>query len=288
MKNLTIKKILTVALSATLLAGLLTGCQKADADKGAADIGKTKIYAVTGASPRPFSYYGDDNSLVGHNIELTEAIFEKLPQYELVWEVTDFPSIFAGLDSDKYQLGVNNFGMNEERKEKYLFTSPTFANELIVVANKDIDLGEITDYPDLAGKTFIGQAGVFQTTLVENYNNEHPDAQITIEYTDADLNIQLDKVASGAVDFTTIDAPMYYGYYQPEFNYDLNTSSLAGHTSTDGLFSYLIVSKGNEQLVDEINAAWYEVVKEGKSKEICEKYFTKDYSPALEDLAQPK
>ena len=125
MKNRTLTKIITGALSTILSAGILVGCtaqaapaeavseetvvvetsETTDVTEPAAEV--RTIYAVTGASPRPFTYYGDDNELTGQNIELVTAIFDKLPQYELVWEVTDFPSIFAGLDSDKYQLGVN-------------------------------------------------------------------------------------------------------------------------------------------------------------------------------------
>ncbi|MBO5153382.1 MAG: transporter substrate-binding domain-containing protein [Eubacterium sp.] len=297
MRRKTVNKLVAAVAVVTLTVSGLTGCGGADkaqadaaqnTDDTAQEAGSdvTVIHAVTGADPRPFAYYADDSNtdLAGHNIELVEAIFDKLPQYQLEWEVTDFPSIFAGLDSDKYQLGVNNFGMNDERKEKYLFTYPIFSNELIVIANKDIDLGEVTDYSDLAGYTFIGQAAVNQTTMVENYNEENPDAQITIQYTEEDLNMQLQDVESGKVDFTTMDAPMFYGYYNKEFGYDVNTSVLKGYSTADGLFSYLLVSKGNEQLVEDINAALKEVIADGTSKKICETYFEGDYSPALEDL----
>lgn len=244
------------------------------------------IVAVTGASPRPFTYYDDNNELVGQNIELVNAIFEKLPQYDLKWEVTDFQSIFAGLDSDRYQLGVNNFGMNDERKEKYLFTDPVFANQLIIVSGKDVDLpeGEELDYSDLAGLEFVGQAAVNQTTNVENYNDANPDNPITLTYTEEDLANQLQAIQDGKYDFTTIDAPMYYGYYQPEFGLDLKVNFLKGYGTNDGLFSYFLVSKGNEQLVADINKALYEVVTEGKSKELNEKYFGSDYTRSTDVL----
>lgn len=285
MKKGNVRKLLTGILVFILTLAGLSGCAKsggAESNAGTTEEEVTVVYAVTSASPRPFSFYDDDNNLAGHNIELVEAIFDKLPQYELRWEVTDFTSIFAGLDSDKYQLGVNNFGVNDERKEKYIFTDPIFANELIVVANKNIDLGSVTSYADLAGYTYIGSTGINQTTNVENYNDENPDNPINIVYTEEDLNIQLSDVESGKYDFTTIDAPMFYGYYQPEFGYDVNISKLDGYTTSDGLYSYLLVSKGNEQLAEDINAALKEVIKEGISKEINEKYFFSDYSPSYE------
>lgn len=299
MKRRSLAKAITAVLSSVVLLGTLAGCAKAPAttvEDGAqtqtaasevvADVSEPtevrKIYAVTGASPRPFTYYGDDDQLTGQNIDLVNAVFEKLPQYELIWEVTDFPSIFAGLDSDKYQLGVNNFAKNAEREEKYIFTDPIFSNAYIVVANKDVDLPDDVSVEDLAGLKFVGQSAVNVTTLIENYNDENPDNPIEIAYTEEDLNIQLTDIESGKYDFTIIDKPMYFGFYQPEFGFDLHAISLAGYGVGEGMDSYLIVSKTeeNQQLVEDINKALREVIEEGTSKELNIKYFGDDYSPS--------
>ncbi len=310
MLNKKINKLITTVLGAALIGASFTGCGKvsnttnieattvsvesaSNSESGSVEnevaevtneVEVRKIYAVTGASPRPFTYYGDDDQVIGQNIELVEAVFEKLPQYELVWEVTDFPSIFAGLDSDKYQLGVNNFAKNPEREEKYYFTDPIFSNAYIVVANKDVELPDSLSVEDLGGLKFVGQAAVNVTTLIENYNDTDPEKPIEINYTEEDLNIQLNDIQSGKYDFTIIDKPMYFGYYQPEFGYDLHAIALAGYGVGEGMDSYLIVSRTeeNKQLVEDINKALREVIEEGKSKEINLKYFGDDYSPSYE------
>ena len=310
MLNKKINKLITTVLGAALIGASLTGCEKvnnttnieattvnveaaSNSESGSVEnevaevtneVEVRKIYAVTGASPRPFTYYGDDDQVIGQNIELVEAVFEKLPQYELVWEVTDFPSIFAGLDSDKYQLGVNNFAKNPEREEKYYFTDPIFSNAYIVVANKDVELPDSLSVEDLGGLKFVGQAAVNVTTLIENYNDTDPEKPVEINYTEEDLNIQLNDIQSGKYDFTIIDKPMYFGYYQPEFGYDLHAIALAGYGVGEGMDSYLIVSRTeeNKQLVEDINKALREVIEEGKSKEINLKYFGDDYSPSYE------
>lgn len=279
----------SVLISFVLLAGILIGCgsfSSVQASSGNAESADEvrRIYAVTGASPRPFIYYDDDNQLTGQNYELVNAVFEKLPQYELIWEITDFPSIFAGLDSDKYQLGVNNFAKNAEREEKYLFTDPIFSNAYIVVANKDLDLPDSLSVEDLGGLNFIGQAAVNVTTLVENYNDTDPAEPVVINYTEEDLNIQLNDIQSGKYDFTIIDKPMYFGFYQPEFGLDLHAIELKGYGVDQGMDSYLIVSRTeeNEQLVEDINRALREVIEEGTSTQLNEKYFGDDFSPSYE------
>jgi polar amino acid transport system substrate-binding protein len=309
MKNKYLKRLASVLVVTALAIGTLTGCASknsettntgsdtasgtdttagteetsgsgqaaGDTDTGSTDsTEKITIYAATGGAPRPFVYLDDNGDPTGHNIDLIKAIFAKLPQYDLQIQVTEFPSIFAGLDSDKYQIGVNNFGMNEERKEKYIFTDAIFSNERSIVATKSIDLSNVNSLADLAGKKFIGEAGVNQTTVVEKYNEANPDKQIEINYTEADLTVQLQDIQAGKYDFTLIDTPMYYGYFQPEFNLDLSEKVLASDEHED---SYLIVSKGHEQLAEDINAALKELVDDGTTKEINEKYFGKDYTP---------
>ena len=182
------QKLATTFLVATLTAGALAGCgqkvdntasENNDATKEVQEESKaedandatqdstevTTIYAATGGSPKPFTFVDDSNELTGHNIELIKAVFDKLPQYKLEIEVTDFPSIFAGLDSDRYQIGVNNFAMNEERKEKYLFSDPIFANQYVAIFAKDSDKAEsVETWDDLAGLKTISQAGINITT----------------------------------------------------------------------------------------------------------------------------
>ena len=318
MKNKFVKRLAAGIFAAVLMAGALAGCgskaaestpsqdeaveettvqetaepeapeeaQTQEAGTDAAAEGEvTTVYAATGGSPKPFTFVDDSNELTGHNIELIKAVFDKLPQYELEIEVTDFASIFAGLDSDRYQIGVNNFAKNEQRKEKYLFTDPIFANEYVAIFAKDNKKAEtIESWDDLAGLKTISQAGINITTALENYNTANPDNPIVIEYSESDLVLQIQDVEAGKYDFVLMDKPMFE-YYQNEFNFNVTGITISNDVSKDLMeepYSYLIVSAGNEQLVEDINKALKEVIEEGTSKEINEKWFGSDYSPSYE------
>lgn len=285
MKIKTINKVLLGALSLLFVIGGLTGCQsKADDSSASEDSEVITIYAATGGSPKPFAYVDEDDNLVGHNIELLEAIFEKLPQYKLEIETTDFTSIFAGLDSDRYQIGVNNFAKNEERQEKYLFSDSIFSNQYVaIVAPGSTEFDTVERLADFAGKSFIGSTAVNSTTAVENYNAANPDDEINITYTEEDLVKQIQDVEDGKYDFLIIDKPMYESYNK-EYNFNLKELELSSTVSTSVMeepYSYLLIAKGNEQLVEEINKALKEVIEEGTSKKINEKYFGEDYTPEI-------
>jgi polar amino acid transport system substrate-binding protein len=254
-------------------------------EAGTAEAAPLVVYAATGGMPRPFTYVDDSGKLVGHNIELIQAIFARLPQYKLELEVTDFPSIFAGLDAGRYQIGVNNFAENEERKQKYIFSDPIFKNRYVaaVAASNTALSSQVKTLRDLAGKTTANSVGINVATAIENYNKANPEAKILQSYSDADLRVILQEVEQGRWDFNLIDKPMYE-VYQREFNLALKGIELSDEVSGNIMrtpISYLIVSKGNEQLAADINRVLKEVILDGTSKRINEKYFGSDYSPDL-------
>lgn len=310
MKRDGLKKAIVGVLGAATILGALSGCssnsqktaetttakaseesKKEETSSVAAQSGggttttskPVTIYAATGGSPKPFTFVDSSNQLTGHNIELIKAVFDRLPQYKLEIEVTDFPSIFAGLDSDRYQIGVNNFAKNEKRKEKYLFTDPIFANEYVAVFAKDNKKAEsINTWEDLSGLKTISQSGINITTALENYNAANPQKAINIEYSEEDLVLQIQDVEAGKYDFVLMDKPMFE-YYEKEFNFNVTGVSISSDVAKDLMeepYSYLIVSKGNEKLVEDLNRALKEVIEDGTSKEINLKWFGSDYSPS--------
>lgn len=312
MKRDRLKKAIVGVLGAATILGALSGCssnsqkpaetttskaseelKKEETGSVAAQSGSettaaaepVTIYAATGGSPKPFTFVDSSNQLTGHNIELIKAVFDRLPQYKLELEVTDFPSIFAGLDSDRYQIGVNNFAKNEKRKEKYLFTDPIFANEYVAIFAKDNKKAEsINTWEDLSGLKTISQSGINITTALENYNAANPQKAINIEYSDEDLVLQIQDVEAGKYDFVLMDKPMYE-YYEKEFNFNVTGVSISSDVAKDLMeepYSYLIVSKGNEKLVEDLNQALKEVIEDGTSKEINLKWFGSDYSPSYQ------
>ncbi|MBO6214201.1 MAG: transporter substrate-binding domain-containing protein [Lachnospiraceae bacterium] len=258
------------------------GAEGSDEAAAADTTEKRVIVAATSAAPRPFAYYDEENNLTGQNIELVNAIFERLPQYELKWEVTDFASIFTGIDAGRYQIGVNNISKNPEREEKYLYSDPMFSNSLVIITNKDSELsGETLTFADLAGHTYIGDPNIKYTTDIQNWNDAHPDQEIGIVYSEEDLSKQLQGLQDGGADydFLTIDKPMYDGYYQPEFGFDLKEIPLVADPDED-LDSYFIFSKTDTQLAEDVNKALKEVIEDGTSKEISVKFLGDDFSPA--------
>ena len=172
MKKNTLRTLFTSVLVATFVAASLAGGGQA-AESSAAEAADTKeeaqteapaetteaapadtvevktIKAATGGGPKPYVYVGDDNQPTGYDIEVLKAVFDLIPEYDLEIEVTDFPSVFAGLNAGSYQIGVNNFSYNEERASSYLYSLPYDKVSYVFVYGKDQT--PITSLADAAG-----------------------------------------------------------------------------------------------------------------------------------------
>ena len=123
--------------------------------------------------------------------------------------------------------------------------------------------------------------GTSYATSLELYNENHPDAQIVLEYADdGGVQKKLLDVESGALDFDLLDEPMY-NVYAKEFGYKLKAIRLSDEESNTvgSRYGYFLVSKGHEELRDKINKRLDELVADGTLKELGEKYFYGDYTP---------
>lgn len=275
MKKNAVLKVLAVTTIITTMGLSLTGFA---ASSNA--VGKTKITIATAGMPKPFTYVDDNNQLTGYDIEVAKAVFALLPQYDVKFEKTEFPSVLAGLDSDRYQVGANNFAMNEKRKQKYIYTNPIFKNQYVIAVASDRN--DINSFKDLQGKTTEVTPGVNYTTTLENYNKSHSDKPVKLSYTDTDLLPILQHVESGKFDFQLIDGAMAKQYIK---QYGLKIKLVPLVKSDSDLigtpYSYFLVSKGpkGKQLANDINIALAKATLKGTISKISIKYFDADFSP---------
>ena len=164
---------------------------------GEASEDKTLVVAVAG-TPIPYNYVDEDGNLTGYEIDMLNEMAERLG-YTLEYEITEFESLFAGLDSGRYNLIIGNISKKPEREEKYLFsTKPYFKNKIVLITAKDNT--DIQAIEDLGGKKVPGGSGRANALFMESYNELNPDNPIDIQYTDADASEALVDLYNGRYD----------------------------------------------------------------------------------------
>ena len=208
MKQL-MKKVAAGLLASTMLAMALTACggkeQSSTSTTGTSETEaqsetqgeKTLVVGVAG-TPKPYNYVEEDGSLAGYEIDMLNEMAKRLG-YTLEYEVTEFESMFAGLDSGRYNLIIGNISKKPEREEKYLFsTKPYFKNKIVLITAPDNT--DIQSIDDLGGKRVPAGSGRANALFMESYNEQNPNNQIDIQYTDADASEALIDLHNGRYD----------------------------------------------------------------------------------------
>ncbi len=296
MKQKTIKRIITGTLVGTLALGL-TACgssstTSSSSDSSTASSGDvTVINAVTGGTPKPYITIDEDNNFSGYDIEVLKAVFEKLPQYELNLQSADFTSLFSGLQAGNYQLAVNNFSYNEDRAESYYFSYPYDEIKYVFIQRKgDEPLTSLQDAADRGYKIEAG-AGVNVTNAIEKWNEENPDSQIEIVYTEQDQSVTFEHIQDGTSDFRIDDLPIYQSY-QEEFGFDgLEYTELSEEetakisTALDAYFLFPKDEKG-EALREDVNEALKELREDGTLEKLSEEFFGANQVPSADKFEE--
>jgi cystine transport system substrate-binding protein len=141
----------TLVLVAILIGILgLSGCSSSSQslldrvrDDGVLVVGTEGTYS-------PFSYQGGDGQLTGYDIDVINAVGDELG-VRVDFVQTPFDSIFAGLQSQRFDLIANQVSITPARQSTYDLSKPYTVSEgqILTAANNTT----ITSTADLAGKT---------------------------------------------------------------------------------------------------------------------------------------
>jgi polar amino acid transport system substrate-binding protein len=151
-------------------------------------------------SAAPLTFYATDNkTVIGVEPDLAHLVADVLglkPDINTVsWE-----NIFVGLDSAKYDAGLSNITVTEERKEKYDFATYREDN-LAFAAKKDSGL-KVNGPKDVAGRTVAVSSGTNQEKLLVEWSAQNKKAgrePVDIKYYQSDSDTYL-ALQSGRID----------------------------------------------------------------------------------------
>lgn len=254
-----------------------TGCAAAEKPAEAAGPEAQQLLVATGASPRPFTFLDENDELTGYDIEILKLVDEKLDDVEFEFQVAEFPALFAGLDSGRFNIVANNLSATDERREKYDFSDPYIEAQFGVAVAEGSSLEGATTLDELAGKRTFGEPGLNFTKILEAFNEANPDRKIEIQYSELDLQSQYKQLATGGVDFIFSDKVVYTGYAKglPTTFSQLDGDKLVDDFGTN-LFSAYAVSKQTpnvDAVVKKINGALTELREDGTLTKLSEEFF---------------
>lgn len=272
------KKVLSVVAVIVLILAVVLGI-KGHKSQQSTTTKKTKVVAATVAQSNPFTYK-DGDKLTGYDVKLLEAIFKDSKEFELEWQVVDFTGVLSGIDSNRFQIGANNFSSNAERKEKYLLSDPIVKNPNVIVVRKDSDIKSLKD---IAGKKAVTEVGNSGATILEEFNKKNSDDQIDISYTKEDITSQLQSIEKGTYDARIVSKISAETLIKNNGFKDLKIVQLTSEeTNNLDVNSYYLIEKTDQgkKIQSFINKRLKELRKSGDWKSLSEKFFGEDNLPA--------
>ncbi|MBP2622786.1 amino acid ABC transporter substrate-binding protein [Streptococcus oricebi] len=275
------KTLKYVAITAVGLLGLtaLAACSASKKDSAGSDSSKKTVVTVaTNASPKPFNYE-ENGKLTGFEIETIRAIFKDSEKYEVKFETTEWSGIFAGLDSDRYQMAVNNISYTKERADKYLYAAPTAKNPNVLVVKKDDS--SIKSLDDIGGKSTEVVQGTTTAAQLEKYNEEHSDNPTEINYTKADFQQIMNHLNDGKFDYKIFDK---IGVETVIKNQKLDNLKVIELPSDQQPYVYPLLAKGQDELKDFVNKRIKELYEDGTLEKLSKEFFGASYLPEAADI----
>ncbi|MCS6711411.1 transporter substrate-binding domain-containing protein [Brachybacterium sp. EF45031] len=213
---------------------------------------------------RPYAFHDDSGALVGFEKEIADAIAQQLgatPEYiETEWD-----SLIAGLDVDKYDLVINNVGITPERQEKYLFTQPYARSVGRVAVPQDSDIRTLAD---LEGRRAAQSA-------TSNWAAQMTDlgAQILPVQGFAEA---MELLTAGRADATANDIVSFQTYQEehPDAPFRLLEEELPGDTEVG-----IILPRGQEPLQQRLDEILTSLQEDGTLTRIYTEWTGVDLSP---------
>lgn len=251
--------------AAALALTACSGGSSADSGSAAGDdyglVSSGTLTVATEGTYRPFSFHDGSGELTGFDVEIAQAVADKLG-LEVRFQETQWDAIFAGLDAGRFDVIANQVSINPEREEKYLFSAPYTVSRGVIVTTEDDD--SISSFADLAGKTTA-------QSLTSNWYELATESGAQVEGVEGWAQA-VALLQQGRVDATINDQLTYLDYEKTNSPTGLKVAAETDDTS-DSAFA---MTKDKQALADAIDSALEELRDDGTLAQISEKYFGAD------------
>ncbi|UOQ94473.1 glutamine ABC transporter substrate-binding protein [Halobacillus shinanisalinarum] len=246
------RKSVGVLLIGLLVAIVISGCSM---------FGSGDTYTVaTDNNFVPFEFMNEETGeMEGFDIDLIKAV-AKEAGFDIEIESMKFDGVVAGMQSERYDIGIAGMTITEERKETIDFSDPYYDAGLMLAVQESNN--EIKSEADLAGKKVATRSGTTsETYLKEN----HPDAEVVTfpGIVEAYMDLQ-----TGRVDAVMYDVPNVKYYVANDADGTLKTVGdiLQGE-------QYGIAFPKDSELVEDVNKALQTLKDNGTYDDIYEEWF---------------
>lgn len=259
------KKIKTLLVGLAATATILAACGDTEESTSSSKTEEKEVLII-GIDDKfaPMGFRDETNKIVGFDIDYARAAADQMG-VEVEFQPIDWKTKEVELASSRIDLIWNGYTITDERKEKVLFTEPYLENAQVVMTLKDSELASIED---LAGKD-VGIQALSSAVDAINAHSVKDEIASLSEY--GDNVLALIDLKAGRTQAVIIDSVVgeYYMTQEPD-TFKILDDALAPEQYGVG------VKKGNEKILEELQAALDMMNENGIAAKISEKWFGED------------
>ena len=223
------------------------------------------------ASLKPFVYTDDDDNIIGFDIDMMNAIDERLPQYTFEYQDLQFSALFVSLQTGDVDMLTGTIGRTPEREAEYIVPSINSGSgdSSLVVLDTNTD---IHTFDDLGGKKVPMDPGRFEYGEMTAYNEANPDnAMEIVEMSDVSQAESMKMVADGRA-----DAAIVYRTSFDEIQAELNLPVRMDDAIVVRQYYCQLINTERGEFAEAYEAALNEVIEDGTLSEISMKWLGYD------------
>ncbi len=257
------KKIIAIALSVLMILGMTAGCASGNnADNKYNTVEPGKLIMSTNAAFPPYEMTTDDGGYAGIDVEIAQAIADKLG-LELVVDDMDFNAALLAVQQGKSDMVMAGVSVTDERELVMDFTVSYATGVQVVIVKEGSDVTM-----DNLGEKQIGcQAAttgyIYASDTPENggYGEDHVTA-----FDNGGLAVQ--ALLNDQVDCVIIDSAPALEYVKANPGLKILEGAWVEESYAIGM------SKDNPELYAAVNQALQELIEDGTVQKIIDKYIT--------------
>ncbi|GAA3082816.1 ABC transporter substrate-binding protein [Streptosporangium carneum] len=229
------------------------------------------VVAFSGEGAPPLAFLADDDStVIGVETDLAHIVADTLG-LKVKEEITSWENLFLGVKSGKYDVAFNNVTVTEERKDIYDFATYR-VDQLAWQTAKNSPITEIKQPSDIAGRRVAVGSGTNQEKILLDWDAQNQKAglkpaqiQNYQKYVDALLSLK-----SGRIEAYIGPNPSLA--YQNAVGGDTKIVGTVSGAGPDLQGLIAAMTKKDSGLVKPLNAAFNELIKNGKYGEVLERW----------------
>jgi len=261
------KKILALLLASIMSLCIFAGCKNNDENASSeAQFVKegTLVVGIDNTYP-PMEYVDKNGKTVGFDIELAKAIADKMG-LKVEYVNTAWDAIFAGLDSDKYDVIISSVSINKDRQETLALSDPYISNQQIIISLKGGV--QVKSVKELEGKKVGVQVSTTADDACQYYQNNGSNFDLRQFDGMTEAFVALE---GGSVDCIVTDLVVGNFYIAQKGGKFIKTCDKLTNEPIA-----VAAKKSNTALIDKVNKALKELKEEGTIAKISKKIFGED------------